>query len=305
MMDIISTYKERLNLQKAHFSYIDHEEAMVATVFKVTLENGKHLILKICFRLGDYLREVYYLSHFSKKLPVPRIIQLVQPENSLHGAILMECLPGNLLKFQDLNDKLSYEIGSLLARIHLERVKGYGDLIDPTHLSSDPRIPFSTKFEEGLEECKDHLPTILLEKCCQYYNQHVGLLTTSDGPCIIHRDFRPGNIFINDGQIQGIIDWSSARGGFTEEDFCPLEFGEWSSNLSYKDSFLAGYACIRKVPHYKRLLPLLRLSRAIATIGFTVKRDTWQSKGAKIYQFNRQYLESFLEDEMGTEEHGT
>jgi hypothetical protein len=158
---------------------------------------------------------------------------------------------------------------------------------------------------------------------------------------------------IDQGKIQGIIDWSSARGGFAEEDFCPLEFGEWSERVSnksasvafwallirvsgsligvnikvriltpikepkigqngsknrrsptywtpsehpsYKKSFLEGYAKIRKIPDYQCILPLLRLNRAIRAIGFTVKRGTWQGKGSKIYQFNRQYLDSFLD----------
>ncbi len=200
--------------------------------------------------------------------------------------------PGNLLKTEDLNDKLAYEIGSLLARIHLERVQGYGDLIQPDHLSADPRVHFTLKFEEGLDECRDHLPAALLEKCRQYYDQHIDLLSSVDGPCIIHRDFRPGNLILHEGKIQGIIDWSSARGGFAEEDFCPLEFSEWSTNPAYKNAFLSGYASIRKVPHYQRIIQLLRLSRAIATIGFTVKRGIWESKGARIYQFNRKFLES-------------
>lgn len=294
MKDVISAYKERLHLKKAHFSYIDHDDAMVATVFKLTLENGQHLILKVCSRTGDYLREAYFLNHFSGKLPVPHVIQLIPPETNLHGAVLMECLPGELLKIGALNDKLAHEIGSLLGRMHLERVRGYGDLTEPPSLSGDPRIPFTMKFEEGLEECKDHLPIVLLDKCRQYYNQHIDTLNTTDGPCTIHRDFRPGNIIIDQGKIQGIIDWSSARGGFAEEDFCPLEFGEWSNNSAYKNAFLAGYKNIRKVPDYHRILPLLRLSRAIGAIGFTVKRGTWEGKGSKIYQFNRQYLESFL-----------
>jgi Ser/Thr protein kinase RdoA (MazF antagonist) len=223
---LISLYKERLGLPQATFNLIDHEETMVATVFKITQPNERESILKICPRQKDYLREVYFLTYFSKKLPVPRIIQLVQPEGNLPGAILMECLPGKLLASGDLNNQLSYEIGSFLARIHLERVKGYGDLTDPDNLSTDPRIPFSMKFEEGLEECKKHLPRVLLEKSRRYFDEHVNLLTTSDGPCMIHRDFRPGNLFVNHGKIQGIIDWSSARGGCAEEDFCPLEFGE-------------------------------------------------------------------------------
>lgn len=56
---------------------------------------------------------------------------------------------------------------------------------------------------------------------------HINLLDSVDGPCIVHRDFRPGNIIVNEGKIQGIIDWAGARASFVEEDFCPLEFGEW------------------------------------------------------------------------------
>jgi Ser/Thr protein kinase RdoA (MazF antagonist) len=208
----------------------------------------------------------------------------------------MECLPGELLKIEDLNDKLAYKIGTLLGRMHLDRVEGHGDLTDPISLSIDPRIPFTMKFEEGMDECRDHLPSDLLANVRRYYDKHIDLLLSTDGPCIVHRDFRPGNIIIDQGKIQGIIDWSSARGGFAEEDFCPLEFGEWSTQHSYKQSFLDGYAKIRKIPDYQRILPLLRLSRAIGVIGFTVKRGIWQTKGAKIYQFNRQYLDSFLKN---------
>lgn len=294
MDHLISRYRELASLQEAHFVLIDHEDAMVATVFKVTQPNGEECILKICSRTGDYLREAYFLNHFRGKIPIPSVIQLVPPRDDLYGAILMEFLPGKLLNIERLTDKLCFEIGSLLATIHLDPVKGYGDLTEPGRLSSDPRISFTLKFDEGMDECRDHLPSSLLEKCRRYYDTHIDLLLEADGPCVIHRDFRPGNLIIDQGRIQGIIDWSSARGGFTEEDFCPLEFGEWSTNRILINSFLSGYSSVRKVPDYQRLLSLLRLSRAIATIGFTVKRGSWEGKGAKIYQFNRQYLEKNL-----------
>jgi len=204
----------------------------------------------------------------------------------------MEFLSGELLKAAKLTTQLACEIGSCLARIHLDPVKGYGDLTAPDTLCSDPRVPFMLKFEEGMDECRDHLPSTLLAKVRRYYDQYLDLLLSTDGPCIIHRDFRPGNLIVEHGKVRGIIDWSSARGGFAEEDFCPLEFGEWSDHPSYRNSFLEGYASVRKIPDYHRIMPLLRLSRAIGAIGFTVKRGTWEGKGKKIYQFNRQHLES-------------
>ena len=118
-----------------------------------------------------------------------------------------------------------------------------------------------------------------------------------DGPCIVHRDFRPGNLLIHNGKLQGIIDWAGARASFAEEDFCSLEHGEWSNNLNIKKSFLSGYASIRSVPDYNRLLPFLRLNKAIATIGFTVKRETWKNSSAPLYQYNRQYLETLFKHE--------
>jgi hypothetical protein len=190
MDSLISRYKHQLNFPAAHFTLIDHEDAMVATVFKVTQPNGEEFILKICSRTGDYLREAYFLNRFRAKIPIPRVIQLVPPKDDLHGAILMEFLPGGLLNTERLTDQLCFEIGSLLATIHLDSVKGYGDLTEPGRLSSDPRIPFTLKFDEGIDECRDHLPSSLLEKCRRYYDTHIDLLLEADGPCVIHRDFR-------------------------------------------------------------------------------------------------------------------
>ncbi len=56
------------------------------------------------------------------------------------------------------NEKLAYEIGGILAKIHATKTQGHGDLTQSNQLSVDPRIPFTLKFEEGINECKDHLP---------------------------------------------------------------------------------------------------------------------------------------------------
>lgn len=290
MASLIPLYKKRLNLSEAQFTFIDHEDAMVAAVFKVSQPERPDLILKVCSRKGDFLRESYFLSRLAGKIPVPKILQLIEPEAGMDAAVLMECVPGDLVKSETITKTLASEIGALLARIHLERAEGYGDLTDSLHLSGDPRIPFTIKFEEGLEECKSHLPKTLFETCRRYFDKDIDLLLSADGPCVIHRDFRPGNIITSDGKVRGIVDWSSGRGGFAEDDFCPLEFGEWPA--SCKSSFLEGYACIRKVPDYKRMMPLLHLSRAVAAVGFTVKRGTWESRNLKLYQFNLRYLES-------------
>ncbi len=295
MDDFVTFYQQRLNLQSATFSRIDHEDAMVAIVYKITQTTGPDLILKIYTRPRDYLHEVYFLKHLAGTVPVPRILQVVEPEMNLHGAILMECLPGTLLKMTDLTDSLAYELGCCLARIHLNRVEGYGDLTQPQDLSPDPRVYFTLKFEEGFAECSNHLPKTLLDQCRHYYNTHVNLLLPADGPCMVHRDFRPGNILVDKGKLQGIIDWASGRASFAQEDFCPVDRGEWTTNPSQKSSFLAGYASIRPVPDYTTMMPLLLLSKAFAIVGFTVKQDTWNNIHARVYESSCQFLDTFFQ----------
>jgi Ser/Thr protein kinase RdoA (MazF antagonist) len=290
----ISLYQELFQLQNATFSLIDHEDTMVAIVYKITQQNGTELILKICRRTSDYLREAYFLEHLAGSIPLPRLIQTVPPKTGIHGAILMEYLHGTLLNLQDLTPSLTHEIGSALARLHLHRVSDYGDLTQPQSLSPDPRVHFTLKFEEGLSECSQHLPQEILDQCRRYFDEHVHLLHAVDGPCTIHRDFRPGNVMVDQGKLQGIIDWASGRASFAEEDFCPIEHGQWGSNPTIKQSFLQGYASIRPVPEYKAMMPLLRLSRAIAIIGFLVKNETWNTLHTQVYQFNRQYLDTFF-----------
>jgi len=294
--NLIRIYQERLDLHGATFSRVEHSEAMVAKVYKITDFEGEPLILKICSRQSDYDREGYFLNYFSGLLPVPQIRQLVPPERDtgVDGAILMDFLPGSLLSESELTPELAYETGELLAKIHLHAAPGYGDLTQVQALSRDPSVHFTLKFEEGLEECRSHLPKKILDQCARYYDSQVDLFELVDGPCFIHRDFRPANIIVFDGKVQGLIDWSSGRGGFAQEDFCALENGEWELNSITKQSFLEGYASFRKVPAYEEIMPLLSLNRAIALMGFTVREKTWGDIHHGAYQISRQFIEQFF-----------
>jgi len=265
----------------------------VAIVYQLTDPHGNQSILKICPRTPDYLREAYFLKHFETQLPVPKIISLIPPESGLHAAILMEYIPGTILKTEDFTPSLAEEAGAILARIHLNRTTGYGDLTQAQDLQQDPGASFNLKLEEAFTECTGHLPNALLAQCRHYYHAHLNLLASTDGPCITHRDFRPGNLLAKNNQLTGIIDWSSARASFAEEDFCSMEHGVWAFDSRSKQYFLDGYARIRPLPNYQRIMPLLQLSKAMATIGFLVKQGTWNKQNSKLYQLNREFIDRF------------
>lgn len=130
-------------------------------------------------------------------------------------------------------------------------------------------------------------------KCKAYLDSCQGYLSNVDGPCLVHRDFRPGNLIVRDGKLQGIIDWASARSGFAEQDFCSLEHFKWSFHASYKKSLLDGYSSIRPVPNYQLITPLLQLGRALAVIGYTFRSRTWNTSNSGLYTFNRHFLGTF------------
>ena len=60
------------------------------------------------------------------------------------------------------------------------------------------------------------------------------------------------------------------------------------------NSFLKGYASVRHIPNYSDVVPLLLLSKAIATIGYTVKTKTWDNKNATLYQKHRKLLDTIV-----------
>lgn len=293
---ILEKYRALLALDNGlRFSKIDHDDAMVADVYKVESLEKPCFILKICDRPNDYTSEVYFLSHFEKQIQVPAIIKTLPPSQENHGAILMEYLSGCLLKPSLITKEIAFQLGKSLAIIHSNKTDGFGYLNRDAELVSEPTSHFKDKFLEGIDECKNHLPADLIVKLCNYFDKTLHLIAKSDGPCIIHRDFRPGNIIVENNRLCGIIDWSSARASFAEDDFCSIEHGEWGDFNHHKENFLEGYSSIRKIPEYNKLMPLLRLNRAIAVIGFTVKRNTWNTTDSRPYQFNRKFVDNFFE----------
>ncbi len=275
-------YREILELKEASFVRIHHADAMVAAVFRVEQKGKAPLVLKIIDHPGQYQREAYFLKRFASSLPVPQLIRLIPPE-----AILMECLPGTIASEVSLSKTLLFEIGATLAFIHENRTQGYGDLATGD-LTDDPLIPFRAKFEEGLRECEGQLPQELIDAACRTFSHGLEQIESLDGPCVIHRDYRAGNIMVHEGELQGVIDWSSAKSGFAEADFVPLAHGEWPDG---QETFLEGYASIRPLPSYEPILPLLILDRAVGAVGFTIKRGIYKTTHAAFYKKNLQIIE--------------
>lgn len=289
----ISFYQHHFNLADATWTRIEHVDAMVALVYKIVPRNGNPLIIKICPKPDHFVREEYCLRHLAGTISVPHLIDTVQPTPGIDGALLMEYLPGDLLNAHSCTDTLAYALGAMLATLHGHRMQGYGDLTQLETLYTDPRIYFNERFEKDLKECTAHLPPEIIYNCRRYHDTHLDLLLAVDGPCLTHRDFRPGNIIVHNGKLQGIIDWSGARASFAEEDFGTIEYSGWQRVApAMKTSLLAGYASIRPLPDYQRAMPLIQLNRALATISFLHKRGSWNTTHTALYRLYRSFVET-------------
>lgn len=270
---------------------IDHSDTIMAHVYIVTHPLKGFKIVKVCQRRKDFYREMYFLKILADRLPVPKVFDAIEPSEDSQGVILMEYIEGNLLVEKDWSEELAYEMGLVLAKIHSIKMDYYGDIATQKDLTGSSLKYFQDKFFEELDECKSHLPGGLIDHCKQYFENHKSLLRSVDGPCLTHRDFRPGNLLVKEGRLAGVIDWANGRAGFAEQDFCSMEHRHWPKNDDEKAAFLEGYKSVRPLPDYKAIMPMIRLGRALAVIGFTVKSNTWKDQNKSLYEYNRHFLD--------------
>ncbi len=197
----VNFYIEKLNLEAKSICKIEHEDSLSADVYALELKDNTSLILKICSNADRYKREVYFLNRLQDTIPVPKIIDHHEP------ALLMEYLPGQILRAATFTQEQSFAMGKLLAQLHEMRTSNYGDLTRPGQ-NTGPIQEMIDYLEESIDECKQVVEPALLDKAKKYVEQNMVSSEVFDGPCIVHRDFKPGNVFMHDDKITGLIDWA-------------------------------------------------------------------------------------------------
>ncbi len=289
---LFESYLSKLSVDIIRKEKLEHEDSLSSEIYKLYLKKGSSLILKISYSKERWNREIYFLNKLINIIPVPMIIEEINPEDNFSGAILMECLQGTIIQPKDLNDQLAYKIGKLLAQIHSIKCENFGDVANNIVIK-DAKTILRNYYLESFDECKNHLDFNLLNKIEKFCEDEFNKPLNLDGPCLVHRDFKLGNIMIKNNNIVGIFDWELACNGFTEDDFCQLFYLLWENYPKTKASFLEGYASIREVPSFDTM-PLLRVSKSLGAIGFTINRNTFNTKHKFVFDKNEKYLKDFF-----------
>ncbi len=292
---MITSYIKKLKLNILKIEKIEHENSLSSCIYKIILKDRSKVILKISYNETRFKRECYFLDRVKDKIKTPSILQTIEPSTELNGAILMEYIDGDLIEAKSLNNEMAFKMGELLAKTHSISSKYYGEAFDENAKSQTGIDLLKEYFNTSFSECKNHLDRDLLEKAKKYFYVSIKNIDKLDGPCIVHRDFKPGNIIVKEGEIKALIDWEIAKNSFAEEDFAQMEYLVWDKYPNTKKAFLKGYESIRKLPALELLMPILRICKAFGAIGFTIVRKTNNGPHKFVYDANLKFLQRFFQ----------
>lgn len=255
-------------------------ESFSSEVYKLGLSNNQNVYIKIPFTKDKLFREYTILKKLESDLPVPRVLDYWIGDETDCGALLLSEIKG-VPCTSKVDTRLAYQIGLNHAQLHEVSFQSYGyekqngfQYLE----KNDWRLYIKNLFNQYLVQCGAILPIELIDKSENKFNELFKSLPKPDGPCLVHLDFRPGNILINDTGVAGIIDFESARAGSTEIDFTKINRDIWSNHLGTRDAYMQGYESIRPIIDLDRILPFYSLLDAIGSIAWCSRRGIVKHK---------------------------
>ncbi|MDF2962659.1 MAG: phosphotransferase [Paenibacillus sp.] len=225
-------------------------ESFSSEVYRILTENGNTYYIKIPYNKQKLFREREMLKRLDVQLPVPQVLDYWEGDDSITGALLLEALDGEPVT-GSIDRSLAYEIGCLQARLHSVDMPGYG-----------------VDHPDGFQKVEPEL----YKKCLEYFEGAFSLLPKPDGPCVVHMDFRPGNLLVREGKLVGLIDFESARGGSSEIDFTKVDRYLLAKDPQLKESYINGYRSVRPLIELESVLPFYSFFDAFGAVAWCKTR---------------------------------
>jgi Ser/Thr protein kinase RdoA (MazF antagonist) len=265
-MSSVQNVIEKLKLNVLYVE--DVPESFSSEVYKLTLANGENVYVKIPFNKDKLFREFQILGTLKDVIPVPKVLDFWEGDEKTTGALLLSAIQG-MPCTEDIDEKLAFQIGTYHAMLHEIQTPGYGyhgtdgfKFLD----KNDWRLYIESNFEKWKEPCKEILDPELYERCILRFDRVFSALPEPDGPCLVHMDFRPGNILVRDNKVTGIIDFESARGGSSEIDFTKINRYFWKVNPRTKLPYIEGYQTVRPMLNLETVLPFYDFYDAFSAV---------------------------------------
>jgi len=285
-MELIEKAINAFNLNVS--SILPVAESYSSIVRILELENGQKVVLKIPFTRVKLIREKKVLNLLSDNPLVPELLDIWEGDESCVGALLLSYIDGEPLLLPT-EDSVIYDMGKALAMLHNVKLSRF----ELDENEDDWCRSVRNTIERWVAEIRSSLSEALLLKIDEFLNENVMKLDRVDGPCLVHFDYRPGNILVRAGKLVGVIDFESSRGGSAEIDFTKVSKQVWSKYPSSKSVFINGYQSIREIPNLDEVLPIYSFYHAIGGLAWCVRREKYEGS---FFEENLEVLESLLTD---------
>lgn len=245
-------------------------------VYKVHSSQDESAILRVHHgeHLG-FIHEKWAMEQAREKnVPVPDILSTgeVELESKVLSYSFLSLLKGTPMSelldkgsSQDEIKKFAHLAGEILARTHQVQTSGFG------HFGDEPGMGEHTYLAGSMEQHtdKDTLleaisDTDLTESELESIIEIIDNIETSEKPHLIHVDYAPKHIFIQDGKVTGVIDWEICMSGIAATDF-----NRWrtqDNRIPMKD-IVTGYESVQPLPSdFWKNLRTVQLHSALRTI---------------------------------------
>lgn len=266
----------QLNVSTLH----DVPESFSSEVYKLTLADGKTVYVKIPFNRDKLHREFAILNTLQGVIPVPKVLDIWYGDEHLTGALLLSAIQGAPCT-EGIVEQLAFQIGTYHAMMHEVKMPGFG-----VHTAggfqqledNDWRLYIQRNFEAWKQPCSEVLDAELYARCVRHFDHVFYALPKVDGPCLVHMDFRPGNILVAGDRVAGIIDFESARGGSAEIDFTKVNRYLWQVYPGTRAAYIEGYETVRPMMDLEDVLAFYSFYDAFSAVVWCKSRGMEQNQ---------------------------
>lgn len=255
------------------------------------LESGKEIIIR-CHPKG--VNNGYFFSEslassiaLSNGIPAYKTytVHALENEDDISYQVI-EKLDGDTVQYYlknnpDKEEKLVYEMGKTMARLHKIEVNGFGPFSNNEAKEGNLIGRFNNlndSINAGLEENLDRLVKyniITIEVAAKMRSLFLdNPLLNYSNPVLVHNDFADWNLLTDGNTITGVIDWDECVGGHPIQ-----EIACWSTFFDPEriNPFLEGYFSeTKKYDNFEEIFELFRLRYTISKMALRIKRYTYE-----------------------------
>lgn len=235
------------------------------TVHRLLNDVPPHLVCEVTV---DGVRAVCKLAQEERATPAVegRILEYVDAETSVPVPHVLEVGDGYFLtewcddapdEQISVTDSEAHAMGVCLATLHAETsFEHTGTLVSSDQLVVDSRESWSQTLSAIMTRVHDDLSGTgyqdVSQRVLTFIERHQAFFDAAGSPVLIHGDFMPDHVNVNEGEVRCVVDWEHALAAPGEFDYtrCDLHIFDnpRRESAQHRSAFRKGYESVRKLP---------------------------------------------------------